>query len=207
MAHRITPDLDQPPYARTAIMNLFRNIKIVEDSDGSWPGDDVVDVLAAWFAGLGIDVDVPYGALPDSGERGVPCCYCPGDLWPAARDSTWQDAAGGIHCGRHLGRSCAGLDCPAPDGQHEQIRVRIPAGWPGVVVSIVTADDGIDRWEVVDGNIPDSSYGDLMNQQPDRKTYLVADNRGEFEVPAAVAARIRHPLWRAADCVVLNPDR
>lgn len=39
------------------ILRLYCEIKNVEDSDGGWTGADVVDLLAAFFLRVGIDID------------------------------------------------------------------------------------------------------------------------------------------------------
>jgi hypothetical protein len=47
------------PDAR-AVQALFRVLREeVEESDGSWPGGDVVEVLCEWFKLHGFDVDGP----------------------------------------------------------------------------------------------------------------------------------------------------
>lgn len=55
---------DRPTDA--AILELFRRVKSIEDTDGSWNGADVVAVLADWFEGvIGIDIT----ADPDTVEH------------------------------------------------------------------------------------------------------------------------------------------
>ncbi|WP_019819454.1 hypothetical protein [Saccharomonospora saliphila] len=41
----------------TAITNLFRRLKAVEEPDGAWPGADVVDVLNVWLPSIGLHPD------------------------------------------------------------------------------------------------------------------------------------------------------
>jgi len=56
--HRDGPlilDVDQT--AVRAVLTLFTQLKAVEDGDGSWNGADVVAIVSAWFARLGIDPD------------------------------------------------------------------------------------------------------------------------------------------------------
>lgn len=44
---------------KTVALALLSRIREIEDSDGSWGGGDVVDVLQAWFSELGIDITAP----------------------------------------------------------------------------------------------------------------------------------------------------
>ncbi len=37
-----------------AILRLFKELKLLETPDGSWPGADVVDVLNTWLCSAGI---------------------------------------------------------------------------------------------------------------------------------------------------------
>ncbi|HET6285713.1 MAG TPA: hypothetical protein VFG15_03045 [Amycolatopsis sp.] len=39
------------------VLDLFGRMKALEESDGGWPGSDVVDALNRWFSEFGVDVD------------------------------------------------------------------------------------------------------------------------------------------------------
>ncbi|MFV2172318.1 hypothetical protein ACFHW2_11950 [Actinomadura sp. LOL_016] len=43
------------------VADLWKRVKHVERSDGSWPGSDVVDVVTAWFVEHGLDPDTDDG--------------------------------------------------------------------------------------------------------------------------------------------------
>lgn len=50
------------------VVELFARIKQREESDGSWPGADVVDELCAWFQEYGIDPDDDPAMRPTGGS-------------------------------------------------------------------------------------------------------------------------------------------
>lgn len=52
-----TPVMDPDTHEGAAILELFRQIKDIETSNGRWPAGDVADQLTAWFTELGIDAD------------------------------------------------------------------------------------------------------------------------------------------------------
>ena len=51
------PVIDPDTPEGAAILQLFRQIKDIEKSDGRWPAVDVVAQLTTWFTALGIDPD------------------------------------------------------------------------------------------------------------------------------------------------------
>lgn len=55
-----------------AVLGLFVQLKDAEDTDGSWNGGDVVAIVSAWFARLGIDPDRPVEQLDGRGVPAVP---------------------------------------------------------------------------------------------------------------------------------------
>jgi hypothetical protein len=62
--HAPTVALDLTGPAGAAIVELFRALKNMEQSDGSWPGADVVGYLTGtWLPGLGINPDGPADTL------------------------------------------------------------------------------------------------------------------------------------------------
>jgi hypothetical protein len=62
--HAPTVALDLTGPAGAAIVDLFRALKRMEESDGSWPGADVVGYLSGtWLPGLGINPDGPADTL------------------------------------------------------------------------------------------------------------------------------------------------
>lgn len=42
-----------------AVLDLFAQLKKIEDEDGGWNGADTVDVVYEWFRYYGVDVDRP----------------------------------------------------------------------------------------------------------------------------------------------------
>jgi hypothetical protein len=62
--HAPTVALDLTGPAGAAIVELFRALKDMGESDGSWPGADVVGYLSGtWLPGLGINPDGPADTL------------------------------------------------------------------------------------------------------------------------------------------------
>lgn len=60
--NRAAPDTS----AAAAALTLFARIKSLEESDGGWPGADVVDELTAFFGEFGIDVEADLAAAARS---------------------------------------------------------------------------------------------------------------------------------------------
>jgi|SRR6266568_1953323 len=65
---RGAPAGDAAPAAidAAAVLTLFARIKTIEESDGGWPGADVVNVLTVWFDEFGIDVEADSAAAARS---------------------------------------------------------------------------------------------------------------------------------------------
>ena len=52
--------------------NLLKRIKQIEQSDGGWPGADVVDILTSWFTDLGFDIEADEPEQPDREDNPPP---------------------------------------------------------------------------------------------------------------------------------------
>ena len=162
------------------IRNLFSRLKDNEGSDGSWNGADVVDAVTCMFAQFGVSVDSPYGAVFPLDEPPVPCRHCPADIWKSGE--VWQNARGGIHCGKHAARTCTGRDCAGYGTTHAPIRVRVDfvcgvAEPPDGVVVRIREEGSRETWYVlVDGDMP----------QPDEDAngleYSVVETADQFVV-------------------------
>jgi hypothetical protein len=148
--------------APAVVLDLLRSIKALEQSDGSWPGADVVDAVTEWFTTFGIDPQAP---PPAASPRMLPCRHCTADIripdsnwaeqWSGpAGSQVWRDKAGAAHCDprpdsaagrRELDRSRRGYR----QVRHEPITVDLGGGRCGLVIAVQhDSDTGQAMWVI-----------------------------------------------------------